>query len=204
MGLLTHLKVANRFGVGDLATGLAPRSSVEIKVLGPRWVDADRVVLYGNGLPIWESEVESAPNAITKADLKMELPKFSHDLHLVAIATGPGVTKPFWEIPRPYQHKGKEYVPRVIGATNPVWLDFDGDGKYTSPRGYAERLVGNKPNLAETLAKLSGFDSSVAVQVAALLTMQGVDLREKKVEAAWQKASPSARTGFAEFLKASP
>ena len=204
MGLLTHLRVEERFEVGDLATKLPSKATARIQVLGPRWVDATRVVLYGNGLPIWESEVESAPNAITKADLKVELPKFTHDIHLVAIANGPGVTKPFWEIPRPYQHKSKEYVSRVIGATNPIWLDFDGDGKYTSPRGYAERLVEKKPMLAETLAKLSDFDSSVAVQVAALLTVRGVDLKETKAEAAWEKASPAIRTGFSEFLEASP
>jgi hypothetical protein len=204
MGLLTHLRVEERFEVGDLATKLPSKVTARIQVLGPRWVDATRVVLYGNGLPIWESEVESAPNAITKADLKVQLPKFNHDIHLVAIATGPGVTKPFWEIPRPYQHKSKEYVSRVIGATNPIWLDFDGDGKYTSPRGYAERLVGKKPMLADTLAKLSEYDAAVAVQVAALLTARGVDLKETKAEAAWEKASPATRMGFSEFLEASP
>ena len=201
MGLLAKLKVAGRFEVGDLATDLPEQVSVEIEVLGPRWVDADHLILYANGLPIWEKDLSPAPNKVRKALEQRELPLPRHDVHLVAIATGPGVTKPFWEIPHPYQHKTKKYVAKVIGATNPVWLDADSDGKYTSPRAYAGKIVGEKADLQDVLDKLGGYDEAVSAQAAALLVAGGVDLGEDQVEAAWRKAAPSVSRGFAAFLK---
>jgi hypothetical protein len=44
------------------------------------------------------------------------------------------VTAPFWRIPKPYQPTSTAWNPRVIGATNPIWIDCDGDGKFTPPR----------------------------------------------------------------------
>ncbi len=201
MGLLTKMKVAGRFEVGDLATDLPKRIPVEIEVLGPRWVDANHIVLYANGLPIWESEAPSAPSKVRKALKQRAIQRPFHDVYLVAIATGPGVTKPFWEIPRPYQHKTKDYAPKVIGATNPVWLDADGDGKYTSPRAYAERITGEKASLEATLDKLRPYDEAICAQAAALLASQGIDLGNAKSESALRKAAPMVRRGFAAFLE---
>jgi hypothetical protein len=90
-------------------------------------------------------------------------------VHLVAIATGPGVTAPYWEIPRPYQPTSKVVNLRVIGSTNPIWIDGDGDGQFTSARAYAAKLVaaaaGDEANLK---AALAGYDAAVAVQAADL------------------------------------
>ena len=205
MGLLAKLKVAGRFEVGDLATGLPAKVPVEIEVLGPKWTDADRIALYANGLPIWESTIESPQGKVLKALQKAELPKFSHDFHLVAIATGPGVTKPFWEIPRPYQHKSREYLPRVVGATNPVWIDADGDKKYTSPKAYAEKVVGEKNKPLETILKeLEDYDASICSQAAALLDARKVNLEDTKTKAALNRASPNVRRGIDAYLKGKP
>src|SRR5688572_15048508 len=57
-----------------------------------------------------------------------------NDTYLVAIASGPGITSPHWAIPKPYQPSSKDWTPRVFGLTNPVWLDADGDGKFTPLR----------------------------------------------------------------------
>jgi hypothetical protein len=53
---------------------------------------------------------------------------------LLAVASGPPVTAPFWRIPKPYQPTSTTWNPRVIGATNPIWIDADGDGRFTPPR----------------------------------------------------------------------
>ena len=44
------------------------------------------------------------------------------------MATGPGVRAPFWESPRSYQPTSRKHNPLVQGATNPIWIDADGDG----------------------------------------------------------------------------
>ena len=202
MGLLTKIKVAEQFEVGELATGLPEKVVVEMEVLGPRWTIADQLTLYANGIPILEKKFRGAQDKVQKANLRYVMDRPKHDLYLVAIATGPGVTKPYWEIPRPYQHKTNKYVPRVLGATNPVWLDGDGDGLFTFPNGYARELVEQtNGDLEKTLASLANVDEAVAAQAAGILADQGFDLRSKEAKAKWEKASSeSVRSGFASFV----
>ena len=169
LGLLVQLEVQDRFGVGDLATGLPERIKVEALVSGPAWVQADHIELYANGQVIREQKIADDHRAGEKARITWEIPKPSHDVHLVAIATGPGVTEPFWEIPQPYQPTNKTFTPRVIGSTNPVWIDADGDGRFESALGIAQRLIkaagGDRDKLREALKTCDG---AVTVQVESL------------------------------------
>lgn len=167
MGLLVRMTVDGCHQVGDLATGLGPELEVAVEVTGPGWVEADRVELLANGVRIRESAIAPAAGQVRKARRVWTLRRPAHDVHLVAIATGPGVTAPFWETARPYQPSSKVFTPRVVGSTNPIWLDADGDGRFTAARGYAERLVREAGGDAVRLRRaLEGFDGAVAAQVA--------------------------------------
>ena len=53
--------------------------------------------------------------------LSLTLPP--HDTALVAVATGPGVLLPFWEVRKPYQPTSDEWKPRVVGVSSAVWFD---------------------------------------------------------------------------------
>ncbi|MEZ5384792.1 MAG: CehA/McbA family metallohydrolase [Prosthecobacter sp.] len=169
LGLLAHLKVQDRFGVGDLATGLPETIKVEAVVSGPSWTQADHVELYSNGKVIREQKITDDHRAGEKGRITWEIPRPVHDVHLVVIATGPGVTEPFWEIPRPYQPASKTFTSRVIGSTNPVWIDADGDGRFESAFAIAQRLIkqagGNAEKLRESLKRC---DEAVAVQAESL------------------------------------
>lgn len=170
LGLMTTLKVNQRFTVGDLATGLGDELEVTAVVSGPAWVTADRLELFANGVLIREQAIADEHRAGEKACITWKLPKPAHDVHLVAIATGPGVTEPFWEIPRPYQPSSKSFTPRVIGATNPVWIDADGDGKFSSAFVIAQELVKRFGSEAGKLRDvLKQHDQAVAAQVESLL-----------------------------------
>lgn len=125
LGLIVDMTVQGRFRVGDLATGLPDQIEVTATVSAPKWSKADRVELYANGTKIQETNS-------TKVTWK--LPRPGRDTYLVAIASGPGITSPHWAIPKPYQASAKRWNPRVLGATNPIWLDADGDGKFTPLR----------------------------------------------------------------------
>jgi hypothetical protein len=170
LGLMTTLKVDDRFTVGDLATGLGEQVKVEAVISGPAWVKADRIELFANGRLIREQALKDDHRAGEKARVTWELPKPAHDVHLVAIATGPGVTEPFWEIPRPYQATSKTLTSRVIGSTNPIWIDADDDGKFQSAFAIAQALVeklgGDQARLREALKK---HDEAVVIQVESLL-----------------------------------
>jgi hypothetical protein len=170
LGLLTTLRVNDKFIVGDLATGLAESIKVEATVFGPAWTQADRIELFANGILIREQKIEDNHRAGEKSRVVWQLPKPAHDVHLVVIATGPGVTEPFWEIPRPYQPSSKTFVPRVVGSTNPIWLDADGDGRFEPAVAIARRLIqesgGDGVKLQDALKRC---DDAVAVQVESLM-----------------------------------
>ena len=131
LGLITKLKVDDRFDVGDLATNLGPQIKVSAEVWKPSWATADRIELFANGQRIAQGEIDSGARSYS---VSWTLPRPKTDAHLVAIATGPGVRSPHWAIPRPYQASSPKWNPRVLGATNPIWIDADGDGKFTPLR----------------------------------------------------------------------
>ena len=123
--------------------------------------------------------------------------KPTYDLHLVAIATGPGIDAPFWDIPRSYPPKWKRHVPRVQGATNPIWIDADSDGQHTSPREYAQREIRRaKGDLGKVIAAIKPYDQAVAAQAASLLHEAGHDPRSGLLGQALKQATPVVRAGF--------
>ncbi|MBL9209278.1 MAG: CehA/McbA family metallohydrolase [Opitutaceae bacterium] len=166
LGLLAQMSVDDRFTVGDLATGLGGEVRIVVEVTGPSWVNADRVELFANGIKVRAQPV-AATRAVRKARVEWTLPRPAHDVHLVAIATGPGVTAPYCETPRPYQASSRIFTPRVIGSTNPIWIDADGDGKFTAARAYAVALVQRAAgDPARLQSLLGGYDQAVQVQAA--------------------------------------
>ena len=168
-GLLAQVEVDGKFRVGDVATKLGDTVRLDVTVLGPSWVKADRVELFANGIKVREQALPPTA-AVEKARLTWTLPRPRHDVHWVVVATGPGVTGPFWEVPRPYQPTAKTFGPRLIGATNPVWIDGDGDGKYTPARGLARRVVDRTAgNMGKLIEALRAYDEAVAVQARDLM-----------------------------------
>lgn len=176
LGLLANMTVDGRFGVGDLATGLGERIHVRVEVLGPSWVRADRVELFANGVRIRDEKIQprrdpegSSRDEPLDVEISWELPRPDHDVHWVALASGPGVLAPYWSLARPYQPNSPTWDPRVVGATNPIWIDGDDDGLFTSARGYARRLVKDHAgNAAGLSAALQRYDRAVAAQAASL------------------------------------
>lgn len=199
LGLVTEMEVDGKFTPGDIATGLGSEIRVSVKVLGPKWMRARKVELFANGVAIRQQAIQAADDAVEKAVVEWHIPKPAHDVYLAAIASGPGVTAPYWAIPSPYQPKGRIRSPHVIASTNPIWIDADGDGKYTSPRAYAKALVllfGPTSNLIPALGK---YDEAVAAQAAGLCQASGQNLRSAEFTTALRSAAPSTQAGFAAF-----
>ena len=155
LGLLVTMTVDGRFGIGDTATGLGDTLKVECVIQCPSWTRADKLQIFANGHLVHERAIADEKRIV------WNMPKPLHDVHLVAIATGPGVTEPFWEIPRPYQPSSKTFTPRVIGSTNPIWIDADGNGRFESAYEIAKRLI-------EQGASIEKHDAAVKAQVNGL------------------------------------
>jgi hypothetical protein len=220
MGLFVDARVGARpsdpntnFGMGDLATGLGPDAHFTVTATGPSWIQPTRdsptkIQIFMNGFSeLSYSILPGNPTDLTKGsagfvlrDLK-EAPK--HDYWIVAVVTAPGVTAPFWAIPRPYQPSSRTWTPKVIGVANPIYIDGDGDGKYTSPRDYAKKLYRkHKDDLRALFKGLRDYDQAVAIQAASLLQANDVDLDSSVIKRLLSRASPTIRRGFSTFLEA--
>jgi hypothetical protein len=200
LGLLARLSVAERFGPGDLATGLGETLRVSVSVLGPSWVVADRVELYANGLLIRDQAIRDPGVGGEKARVEWVIPKPARDVALVAVASGPGVSAPFWPLPKPYQPASRTHNPRVLSVTNPVRVDADGDGSWSSPRYYAQLAIELAGTEATSLFRfLAGFDEAVSTQAAALILPAGRRELDPGFAAALQSAPEVVQKGFAAY-----
>jgi hypothetical protein len=196
-GLLAEITVNDKYGPGDLVPA-ADEVKVTVRVLGPDWVKADKVELYANGRKIREARIipeDGRPGV--KWQGVWVLPRFRHDVHVVAIASGPGVTELYWPIAKPYQPTSPKVDRRVIGASGAVWIDADGDGKRTSAYAYAQRLMKTREP-QKVIAVLADYDEAVAVQVASLLRARGVSPDMDAIS----KAGDHVERGFQAFADA--
>ena len=124
----------------------------------------------------------------------------AHDVALVAIASGPGVTDLYWATPRPYQPTTIRWSPRVLGATNPIRIDGDGDGAFTSPHAQAAAILartGNNPEIL--LPALATSDEAVAAQAAELCQASGRDVRDAGFVQRLAESPEPIRRGFAAY-----
>jgi len=205
-GLLVELKINGEFGPGELATASGDHLRVAARVLGPHWVKASHVQLFANGKLVREAAIDGSSPALpsgVKWAGTWTLPKPKHDIHLVAIATGPGIDGPYWKTAKPYQPTSPEWTPYVVGASGAVWIDADGDKRKTAAHGYAQRLVAEaKGDLAKLVAELADFDQAVAAQAAHLFAPTGEALRTPAARAILESASPQTRAGFRAYLDA--
>lgn len=205
MGLLTEMWAGESSSTTNhqLSTINSPLT-VRIRVQGPRWISADRLDLFANGEKIYSLPIVSTEGSVVKFDRALTLPRPAHDAWLVAIASGPGVDKLYWPIPRPYQPTRPDWEPRVIGSSSVAKIDVDRGG-YQSPREQAMKILdaaGGKPDAA--LKSLAAYDSAVAVQTAALLRERGVDLKSGPVRTAIDASAPHVRQALVAYVSSLP
>jgi hypothetical protein len=201
-GLLVDMTIDDRFGPGDIAPA-STETRVAVTVLGPSWTTAAKVTLYANGVAVRDEEIKDGGRGGIKWSGEWKLPKMKHDVHLVAVATGPGVTKLYWPIAKSYQPMSPVVERRIIGSTGAIWLDVDGDGRRTSALEYANRMVAKHGgSAAKVIQSLGQYDESVAVQAANLLHVRGISPEDAEIRAAAKMAGPHVERGFRAYFDA--
>ncbi len=201
-GLLAEIVVDGKYGPGDLAPTKGD-VVVSVRVLGPTWATADRVELYANGVKVHEAVIKDEGKAGEKWAGKWTLPRPTHDVHLVAVASGPGVDGLFWPIAKPYQPMSPVVRKRVIGLTGAVWIDGDGDSKRSSAHDYAKKLIADAgTDWRKAIMSLATYDEATASQVAASLRAAGVSPSDKDVRAAAKLAGEQVLRGFDAYAEA--
>ena len=207
MGLLVNMKVEDKFSCGDVATPKGDEVRVHIEVFGPSWTNASKVMLFANGEILREEPIpESAGrHAGLKAAIDWAFPRPSHDVHLIALATGPAVTASYWAIPKPYQPTSRQWTGRVIASTNPIWLDADRDGTFTAAREYGRKVVQAEGiDASRLLPALAGYDEAFAIQAASLCASAGARLDSEDYANRLKTAAPQVQRGFLKYLETRP
>ena len=205
-GLLAEMTVDHKFGSGELVTTPNETLHLDVRVLGPSWVQADLLVVYANGTKILEQRISNTDAAKRQLGVKWsgewEIPRPRHDVHLVAIASGLGIDGLFWKTAKPYQPLSTTWEARTIGCSGAIWLDVDGDGRPTPAVVYAQRAIDRSTDLSSLLEQIAHFDQAVAAQAAYLWQKRGNSLSSRESQESLTKASPDVRTGFHAFLEA--
>ncbi|MCA8957953.1 MAG: PHP domain-containing protein [Planctomycetes bacterium] len=157
-GLFAEVFVHGAHTMGATVRGLGEKVPVVLRVACASWARPDRARVFVNGAKVLDVPIESVPGKPTDQRLELSVPRPKNDAHLVCVVTGPGVKGLFWRA-----ESTNDYV---LAATNPVYLDVDGDGHYTSPRHRALALLREHGLSVDRLQKpLEEVDDAVAVQV---------------------------------------
>ena len=199
-GLLTEIDVGGK-GPGEL---VRPRGelAVQIRVKGPGWTRARHVALYVDGTPVREEAIADGTNAGLKWEATWRLPAPAHDVHLVAMATGPGVTAPYWPTAKPYQPTSTHFTPYVLGVSGAVFVDADGSGTFESAVAYARRELAATSEPGLLAERLGRYDAAVATQAASLLRARDPAGFEATIGAMLAHAAPPAANGLRAYLDA--
>ena len=173
LGIFVELTHRGRSVMGRrLAAADLAGEPLRLRVASPSWVRPELLQVWSNGDLLHESELPASGGKPT--DLTLELPAVEpgHDRWIVCLVRGPDAGGPHWPQRNAY----------VLGATNPVFVDGDGDGRWLAARPRAAELladVGDDPARLREL--LAACDPRTAVHLVDLV-------RERWMRAASERA----------------
>jgi hypothetical protein len=199
-GLLAEIGVEGK-GAGEL---VEPKESldVRVRVKGPGWTRARHVALYVNGILAREEAIEDGTKPNVKWEGTWRLPKPAHDVHLVAVASGPGVESPHWPTAKPYQPTSIEFTPYVLGISGAVFVDADRSGRFESAFEYARRELAAADGTQPLAGRLAEYDRAVAIEAASLLRARDPDAFEGTIRTMAAGAATDVAAGLLAYLEA--
>ena len=182
-GLFANLTVNGAPIATDLVALGQDDLEITVEVHGPHWTDVDSVELYVCGQPRFAEVVTSEASQLAGEKFRhtWRIPRneLKHDIWVTAVATGPGVTAPYWPMAKPYDADSPVFEPRTFSCTGAIRIDSDADGKFSSPIDYADQLIGqHRQDLAAITRALQDYHVSVTHQVASRLRAAGTDLEK--------------------------
>ena len=162
LGIFCDVLVNGQAGMGDQVEPEDGVLDVALTVRSPAWVTPRSAIVYLNGVEAARmdfGEQEEGPFAMT-AEFRIPAPAF--DAHLVCVVVGDGEEAAFWPTMEDY----------TFGATNPVWIDVDGDGVWRSPRTTAYGLMMSRKAVADGTGPVESLedlvqrcDDAIAIQL---------------------------------------
>lgn len=206
-GLIAEMKINKHYQSGELVQipDETNSVSVDLRVLGPHWVDANKIQLYSNGTLIREEDISNS-KSVEKGikwtgTWKVDIP--DHDVHLIAIATGPGITASYWPTAKPYQPTSQIFEPKIVGCSGAVWIDADNNKMKTTAFDYANKIYAkNKGNITAIINELKNYDEAIAIQVASIYQSNGNSISLIECKAALKNAADKTKNAFQKYFDA--
>jgi hypothetical protein len=164
-GIFGHVIVNGRVQMGGTAKPNADGSiDVNFHVACPDWIKARKAVVYLNGVQVGEQELTMEPRTPLSTNLTFKISAPKHDGYLVCVAYGDGVKDPAW----------KTMADFTLAVTNPIFIDADGDGKYSSPRDTALAFLKKiEPLSLDSIAKgIEKLDTAIAIQILSAVKLR--------------------------------
>lgn len=158
-------------GPGALVPAPDPQVETVLRVACASWASAERVEFWVNGSLV--REIQNLPHEAGQPTdvalpITVELPR--EDCWLVVLVEGPKPEGPWW-----YTLQDS-----LCAVSNPVFLDRDGDGRWSSPKRTAEILLEAHHDDPEGLEEaLKKSDAAVRAQVDALLGVHEGEVPEE-------------------------
>lgn len=197
LGIFCDIVVEGKHGLGDLVSAKNREVSLSLRVAAPSWVTPRQARVFVNGAQAAEQTVPTTPGEPTNVHLPFTVALPAHDAHLVCIVTGDGIKAAYWPTMMPY----------TMAATNPIWIDVDGDRRYRAPRSVAKALVKKHGTDPEHLRPaLANVDDAVAIEALSLARVayerEGNDLEGlQNARARLAELSLQGRDVVARYLK---
>lgn len=157
LGLFTTIRVNETASSGDLLRRASGETvEARIRVASAHWFTPRELIVFVNGKAVERRALDATPGRAFDATTTVSMPWPEHDAWLVAVAQGGGSGGAWWPMQQDYS----------LGATNPVFLDADGDGAWSSPRHTAAALASRwNGGAAALIALVRELDDATAIHL---------------------------------------
>ena len=161
LGIFADVWVNGLWKMGQTHTLPDEDVRVTLRVAAPSWVTPRVAIVFLNGREVARKPVLArAPKQPTDTRIEFRLPRPKHDAHLVCAVVGDGVNHPAWTTKEKF----------TLAVTNPVYLDADGDGHYSSPFAQAQAALARAgESLDAQWAAALAAEDAVAIQMLSLM-----------------------------------
>ncbi|MCW5554246.1 MAG: PHP domain-containing protein [Verrucomicrobiae bacterium] len=165
LGIFADVLVDGRYKMGHTVPVQDGSVQARLRVAAPSWITPRRALVFLNGRQVAEKPVlAGSPRRPTNVLIDFAIKPPPHDAHLVCVVLGDGASHPSWRTAERF----------TLAATNPVFLDADGDGQYRSPRETARQFLDQSGGQVDRQWQaVNEADDVIAVQMLSLLREQG-------------------------------
>ncbi len=147
---------ANGRPMGSTLSVTEPELNIHIDAQAASWIDLDSVRIIQNGDEVARVTIDGANGEVThiRPRLRVAIPR---DSWVIAIAEGDEAMTPYVD-----EDERKIYP---LAITNPIFIDADGDGKYTPPQAWAEKIIatGDQELIVRTFNEVNPTEQSLLI-----------------------------------------